>query len=724
MQEPSVLDYLKSKLSPWSRETLALPAQDEEPSNQTDGPTLAESASPVVSHPVPWRPILAVGFAILGQSFLESPAAQPVPALAFYFVALLLLAWTVLRGEWKMPDLRYSDPAEDSGVFRPVSFALACAFALVAFTLFGENSIFDLFVFGESQFNGFNTLAWGLSIAFFVHSLWLPRFSWRERWQQAREFFTRGSWVIQVTPWLLLLILIWSLAAFYRFSNLVNVPPEPFSDHAEKLLDVRDLSQGETKTFFDRNTGREFFQMYLTLAVATVFGTGLSFLSLKLGTALAGFFTLPYVYLLGKELFNKRVGLLALAFTAIAYWPNVISRVGLRFPLYPLFAAPALYYLLRGLRTNNRNDFILSGLFIGLGLHGYSSFRFVPIFVVVILLLYLLHHWRSALIRQQVIIFSVVLTLAAFLVFLPLLRYTLDRPDMVAYRALTRLSSAEVPLPGEPLVIFFDNLKNAMLMFNVDNGQIWVHSVAGRPALDVVSAAFFIFGFLLLVLRYLRHRDWRDLVLVLSIPMLLMPSVLSLAFPLENPSLNRTSGAYITAFIIVAFALDALYKSLADIGWRKSALALLAFLFAVSAFQNYDLVFEKYYSRFRYSIWNTSDIANVANAFHTAGNPLENAWVVAYPHWVDTRLVGVMLGDPTYDPVLWPDQIGDTLYYPGNKIFFVKQNDFESLELLRAVYPTGSLSYYRAAPDLTGKDFWVFSVPDTLVMPEINFPSP
>ena len=72
-------------------------------------------------------------------------------------------------------------------------------------------------------------------------------------------------------------------------------------------------------------------------------------------------------------------GLFALLFAGIGYWPNVISRVGLRFPLYPLFVAPTLYYLLRGLRTRNRNDFILSGLFLGLGLHGYSPIRILPI---------------------------------------------------------------------------------------------------------------------------------------------------------------------------------------------------------------------------------------------------------------------------------------------------------------------------------------------------------
>ena len=77
---------------------------------------------------------------------------------------------------------------------------------------------------------------------------------------------------------------------FFRFYQTQTVPPEPFSDHAEKILDVYDVSQGQTHIFFPRNTGREAFQMYWTLLVAKIFGTGLSFLSLKLGTALLGFF--------------------------------------------------------------------------------------------------------------------------------------------------------------------------------------------------------------------------------------------------------------------------------------------------------------------------------------------------------------------------------------------------------------------------------------------------
>ena len=95
-------------------------------------------------------------------------------------------------------------------------------------------------------------------------------------------------------------------------------------------------------------------------------------------------------------------------------------------------------------------------------------------------------------------------------------------------------------------------------MFNWDDGEIWVHSVTHRPALDVVSASLFLIGVVLLLIRYIRKRHWLDLFLLLSIPLLSMPSILSLAFPGENPALNRAGGAYVPVFVVVALALDGL----------------------------------------------------------------------------------------------------------------------------------------------------------------------
>ena len=214
----------------------------------------------------------------------------------------------------------------------------------------------------------------------------------------------------------------------------------------------------------------------------------------------------------------------------MAYWANVISRLGLRFPFYPLFVAPALFYMLRGLRRKSRNDFIWSGLALGIGLHGYTSFRIVPLLIVVGFILFLLHK-QTADARRMAVAGLVRDHDDLIVVFIPLLRYAVNNPDMFSYRTMTRVGSLEQPLPGPAFQIFLQNLWNAITMFNYSDGEIWVHSVTFRPALDLVSAGCFHHWLGLLVMRYVSRRTWQDLFIILSIPILMLPSIFSLAFP-------------------------------------------------------------------------------------------------------------------------------------------------------------------------------------------------
>jgi hypothetical protein len=408
-----------------------------------------------------------------------------------------------------------------------------------------------------------------------------------------------------------------------------------------------------------------------------------------------------------------------------------------------------LFYLLRGLRTRNRNDFILSGLFLGLGLHGYSPIRIMPLVVVVAIGLCLLHVQSRGL-RRDAVLWLVILGLAALLVFLPLLRYTFDNPDAFSYRALSRLGSVDQPLPAPALQVFLSNLWNGMLMFNWDDGEIWVHSVTHRPALDMVAGALFLIGMVLLLVRYLRYRHWLDLFLLLSIPLLALPSILSLAYPAENPALNRAGGAYVTAFVIVGLALDAVISSmLAGSGQRPSTgsgqrpstgsgqrpstgsgqrpstglglrtgliWGLVLLLMAWSGLQNYNLVFGQYYETFRNGSWNSSEMGAVIKQFAEKYGSMETVWIVPFPHWVDTRLPGVWAGIPNRDFARWPEHLPETVQLPGPKLFLVKANqefpeanDQKTLDILWQLYPQGNIELYDS--DVPGHDFWMFSVP-------------
>lgn len=693
MEEPSVLDYVKSKLKFRREEDIEIPPARSEP------PQIPKETSKGRSWY--WRPLLALGFGLVGQAALESRNNGAMVGIVFYIAAFGLLGLVILHSEWELISLPCIESRVDPMTIHLKTLLIALLMVLLAFLAFSGN-----------LFTSLNVTLWLLALGLFVLALWLPSSRLTEIPARLKTLITQNEWRLYITRWSLLVLGVAALVIFFRLYRIADVPAEPFSDHAEKILDVYDITQGQTAIFFPRNTGREAFQMYWTVLVARILGTGLSFLTLKLGTVILGLLTLPYIYLLGKELGSRRVGLLALLFFGIAYWPNVISRAGLRFTLYPLFLAPTLFYLLRGLRIQNRNDFILSGFFLGLGLHGYSPFRIVPFIILIAIGLYLLHN-RSKIVLTRSIWWLALVGFTALVVFLPLARYVTENPEGFSYRAVSRLADVEQPLPAPAWQVFFSNLWNSLRMFNWDDGDIWVNSIPHRPALDVISGVFFLFGLLLLLVRYFRQRNWLDLFLLLSIPLLQLPSILSLAFPGENPALNRTAGAAVPAFLIVALAFDGLLTTLMDSSTRHLGMMVMwsvtGVLLLWSITQNYDLVFKQYAQQYRQGAWNTSDMGKVIKQFAMTYGSADNAWIIPYPHWVDTRLPGVWAGIPNRDFAVWREDLPDTFSVSGAKLFIARPDDLESLDALQQLYPMGIPSLYTS--EIAGHDFIIFFVP-------------
>lgn len=698
-QEPTVLDLYKSVTKDRSSFfNFIRSLWDARKREEINNALVVEAAAPIVEDRVveppragdfPWRSLLALLLALAAQGLVEPPNRQSALSLGLYVMAAGVAIWAYFKNEWHLPVLPAVRQTPDLLSTRLFPLIVAVILALIAFI-----------DFGGGKFTVLNTLLWILSIGLLAYSLWLHT----PKVIAPIELVSRRKKIL----WTGLVLFVMGIAIFYRLYRLDTVPIEPFSDHAEKILDVYEITEGETFIFFERNTGREAIQMYWTLLVVNIFNTGFSFLSLKLGTVLLGLFTLPYVYLLGKEYGNERAALFALFLFGIAAWPNIISRIGLRFPLYPLFLAPTLYYLTRGLRTRNRNDFILSGIFLGLGLHGYSPFRIVPIFVVIAVFIYFMH-LKSKEARQQTIWWFLIVVVFSLFVFSPLMRYWISRPDMFGYRAFSRLSSLETPLPGPAWQIFLSNLYNGLLLFNWDDGVIGTHSVTNRSALDLVTAALFLLGIILLIVRYIRQRDWRDLLLLVSIPVLIMPSVLSLAFPSENPALNRAGGASVTAILVSGLALEGFVASFGTEKKRQFiAYGITGLLFAVSAYANYDLVFNKFSDAFAQSSWNTSEMGKVISDFEDKYGQTDSVWIVPFPYWVDTRLPGVWAGIPNRDFALFPDRLAATLTIPAPKMFLYWNVDVETEKILKELYPNGKISRYTSA--FEGKDFFIFMV--------------
>lgn len=703
--EPSVLDYIKGKILPGKNPAIEIPGQPEIPQHKAPsaGETKAERTKLLNVNRSFWFMIFALTMLLIGQSLLEPPYRSVIMALVFYGCGLFWVVYRWFNRDFEVDLYPYEDEPTGQLTFRPNFFYATLVFTVAAALLFINN-----------RFTGINILLWVIAVLCLVVTFF-PPVQWKEKIQNAidrvKRVFTHGV-NFRLTPWTALCLLVFGIVFFYRFYRLNEVPVDMISDHAEKLLDVYDVLNGAFSIFFIRNTGREAFQMYLSALMALVFGTGITFMTLKLGTAIMGLLTAVYMYFLGKEVGNRYVGLFAFLLCGIGYWPNVISRIGLRFTLYSAFTAPALFYFFRGIRRKKWTDLILAGIFTGIGLQGYSPFRVVPVLLVIGICLYLGHYWKAG--HQKFALWGLVITgFAALILFLPLMRYILDQPMAFAFRALTRAGTVERPLPGPAWQIFLSNFWRASIMPFWDNGTIWVHSIPMRPALDVVGAAMYMLGLVAGILRYLRTRDWRILFLIIAVPFLMLPSIFSLAFPDENPCLNRTSGSLIPIFIIAAMGLDTLLHNIRRQISGKAGYAVPGLigglLVLTSLVQNYNLVFKEYDTNYSNNSLNTSEIGAVISDFVDIYGDPDSAYVVGFPYWVDTRLVGMNAGFPIKDYAIWPDGFGATLTNRRAKMFILHPEDTKSLDLLRQLYPDYYETVYKGR--IEARNFIVFLVP-------------
>lgn len=750
-KEPTVLDYVKARLMPWTGPAPQIPPTDkpvpvhpetegdaEREMTPSEGPirpaSAAEAASvaalqsgdalaqdaygeislftqekanvyraqpAVKAGGLPWRSLVVLGLALFAQNALAPPDRAVAAGVVGYLLAALWVVWVVWRDEWPLSSIPEVAQDRDPLTVRQVALWAGILLLPVSFLTLGGN-----------LFTSFNFLLLLFTVGLLTYSLWLPEPAKPGALSRLREFLRAERLRITVDRRTLIVLGAIGVVLFFRFYRLGDVPPEMTSDHAEKLLDTADVLNGQTRIFFPRNAGREALIFYLNALVATWFGTGISFITLKISTALVGLLVLPFIYLIGREIANDRVGLWAAVLAGIAYWPNVISRVGLRFPFYPFFTAAVFYFLIRGMRSNRRNDYLLAGLFLGLSMYGYTADRILPFVAVAAFGLFMLHR-QSAGRRSQSIWQFGMLVLLSIAVFLPMMRFIIDDPDSIAFRAMTRMGTMERPLPGPAWQIFLSNLWNALKMFAWEDGNVWLASVSYIPALGVVTGALFHVGVVLLFIRYLRRRNWLDLFLLVSIPLLMLPSILALAFPIENPNLYRTGGALVPVFLIIGFTMDGLLNALRDrLGpnWgSRAAWVVGGFLLLWAGLQNYNLVFERYLLEYRLSAWNTSELGEVIRSFADSVGTEDSAWVVPFAHWVDTRLVGINAGVPIKDYALWPDQLDQSLPVAAPKLFLVKPNDLEGQQALVGLYPEGWFTRYDSF--IEDKDFLIYFVP-------------
>jgi 4-amino-4-deoxy-L-arabinose transferase-like glycosyltransferase len=493
--------------------------------------------------------------------------------------------------------------------------------------------------FGGNRLTAHGVLLWQVGLALFVVGACALDI---RGWLQSRLQSGYPRFRIRWPDDLAMLAIITGLGAVYRLWAIDSLPAEPGVDLPLIFRCVESVLAGDWPIYFTYHPGRE--GLYLYLAAGYVRLVGLSYPALRSVGALLGTTTIPVVYLAGRRLFNREVGLLAAGLLAVSRWHVILSRTGLRFILMPVFTLLLVAVLDWALAQRRPLRWACVGWVLGWGFHTYSAWLVMPAVLAVAVLLHRLcrRQWNKA------DLFLLLLALdVAGLLYVPLARFAHDNPQLYTLRVASRLTDRETTLPPDMVETLWRNLARTAGMFNVLGDSVAHINVPFKRHLGLVSGATFLMGCGVLVGRW--RRSQLLLVMLLGAS---LPSALSLAFPGEVPNAGRASGAVGLACIIAAVALSrwcrearVWLEGLTPSGRRRlmscSAMALIVVgLWVVEGLEtraDYFAVYPKTLSGGNYPI--SSRLAETIVQYSRSGQ----VFLVAFPHFYDGNALRTQL---------------------------------------------------------------------------------
>src|SRR5574341_18315 len=690
---------------------------------------------------------LALLLAYLGQSAASSQPGGIGATLLFGMAAVVWLG--VVMFEIAPPDgglLRRGPRVEGAGAGRTLPMigeaalnlrivlgVVALGFAAMTYMLMADNT-----------FTTPGLVTWIASVL-----ICLVAFAEREPRQWAADSL---AWVKNIKPRYsvtrrdvlagIALLAIFGAGAVFRLCGLEAERVDLSSGHVEKLLDAYDVSQGIHHIFMVRNGGREAIQFYLVALASNVFGTGMSFTTLKLVTAVEALLLLPVMVAFGREMVDRETGHFAAALVAVSWWHVMLGRLALRIVLTPLLFALVLMALIRGIRTGSRRAWLWAGIWLGVGVYGYQAMRLAPVAALLafgvsvagpVARAIRAHlrkqsdaaYWRAfaANITSRQALNLALAGLVALAIFTPMLRVWHDFPDDMWNRVINRTTESEVPIEGSAAAIFLNNYRRVLGMFNFEGDGSWFSAIPGQPMFDVVGGALFVVGVIAWAVRLRVRRDPVDLFIVLAGLVMLLPSALAIAFPIENPSATRASGVLPIVFVLAAWPLALIRQRWTGVLGGRAGLALSGLLIALilvgSALVNYRLYFVTYADSYRRSALNPGEVADAVREQIGQDAPLDGVWLQGWPFWHDYRAIGVEAGDITFSNAIVdvPSLESYLQTFPDAfeirpLVFIVHPQDIEALGVLQTHFPDGQPKRYASQTE--GRDFilYIVTAPD------------
>ncbi len=537
-------------------------------------------------------------------------------------------------------------------------------------------------------------------------------------------------------------VLLMILGFSFRYDMLDQFPRYMYGDLVEKIQDAHKIYYYDDYRIFMQNIGgREPLHFYLLSILASQEGMNFDHFALKHMSALWTLLAMPLMFWMTVEVFYglKRdrswsliVGLAMLGLVAGSFWHVVLGRQGMRINTTSFWVPAIMIFFVRALRRNRRSDYIVAGLLLGYGLISYQAMRMIPVSLVAgvfIALLIRRYSWRT---RASYLLNLAVLAGVAFAVFLPVMRYWTEYPQDYMRRTSTRMFGDIPTTEDERTEFLLDSgaqfLKNwhdQLLMFHYNGEQTFITSAPDKPAMDPVSAAFMTVGVAAWIVLMLKKRDPFVWYVPAFLLFALLPSALALSFPIEVPSFSRASAAITPSFLIAALPLALLcrqiYRCLPRLLGLLAGIGFGALVILASNEFNADYYFGYFTDNFNASSHPYVEAGAVLRGFVESDGAFGNAFVVAVPHWLDHRAVGIEAGVMYFDngafihdiPALIRRNADSLAKWPldaqRDLLFIYASRDNDTPIMLKKWFPAGRSLFIDV--DQPGRGFYVYRVP-------------
>ena len=358
-------------------------------------------------------------------------------------------------------------------------------------------------------------------------------------------------------PWqeALMLVLILSVAIWFRLHLIHQMPPGVFIDETNAALGALHTLEGQADSLF----GTGWFEtpngfVYLQTLFFRLLGA--TFAAVKLQSLLPGLFTVLALYLLAREMYGPYPALLSATFLAVNRWHVNMSRWGWNEVYPPLMQVLSLFFIMRAARRRSLGDWAMGGIMLGLGMYTYLGIRMAVIAIFLYLGYralvdkhFLRRNWQG--VALFVLMYAVT--------FAPIGFTYAKNPFVFLNRSQQVSILNDIREAGGSLQPLGESVKEHLLMFNVEGDHNPRHNLPGAPMLDPITGAFFLLGAAWSLWRWKDHR--RGLVII-WVGITLLGGILS--------RLNEAPQSYRTLAAAPAVALMA--ADAYNLTWRAALL--------------------------------------------------------------------------------------------------------------------------------------------------------